>query len=116
MFDDKLTSKYIAYAVRNSSALEQLHSGITPSSKTGDYSDVYVVTPYGKIEWNQLSRISDKEMRVLMMDFQKKILDGLKLLHQLNEELPEKESINFLENLSLSCFHCNIFNCFLFIT
>jgi len=100
MYDDRLTSKYIAYAVRN--ALEELHSGITPSSETGDYSDVYVVTPFGKIEWNKLSRISDKEMRVLMLEIQKKILDGLRVLHQMEAKLPESQAVSILENLSLS--------------
>jgi hypothetical protein len=50
--------------------LEDLHSGITPSSKTGDYSDVKVVSPYGEILWKDLSRISDKEMRLLMLSME----------------------------------------------
>jgi len=33
------------HCVRNSS-LEDLHAGIFPSSKTGDYTDVTVVSPY----------------------------------------------------------------------
>lgn len=52
-------------SVRN--CLEELHSGIFPSSKTGDYSDVKVVSPYGEISWNNISRISDPEMRQLML-------------------------------------------------
>jgi hypothetical protein len=54
-----------AICVRNG-YLEDLHAGITPSSKTGDYSDVKVVTPYGEIPWEKLSRISDEEMKSLM--------------------------------------------------
>lgn len=54
------------HAFRN--ALEDLHAGITPSSVTGDYSDVKVVTPYGEIPWNKLSRISDEEMKALMIE------------------------------------------------
>ena len=38
--------------VRNT-FLEDLHSGTSPSSKTGDLSDVKVVTPYGEIPWQQ---------------------------------------------------------------
>ena len=53
--------------VRNS-WLEDLHSGVTPSSKTGDYSDVKVVSPYGEIPWSEVSRISDEEMKRLMKD------------------------------------------------
>lgn len=53
--------------VRNT-GLEDLHAGISPSSKTGDYSDVKVVTPYGEIAWTDLSRISDDEMKALMIE------------------------------------------------
>ena len=55
------------HCVRNSS-LEDLHAGIFPSSKTGDYTDVTVVSPYGEIAWNRLGRISDEEMRRLSID------------------------------------------------
>jgi len=36
--------------VRNT-FLEDLHAGAGPSSKTEDYSDVKVVSPFGEIEW-----------------------------------------------------------------
>ena len=39
-----------------------------PSSKTGDYSDVKVVSPFGEIPWKELSRLSDHEMKILMID------------------------------------------------
>ena len=48
--------------------LETLHSGKVPHSEAGDYSDVYVVTPAGEIPWNELSRLSNPEMKALMMD------------------------------------------------
>ena len=57
---DALTEMMVA-AARNSE-LENLHAGQTPVSKTGDYSDVYVVTPDRNIPWTELSRISDEEM------------------------------------------------------
>jgi hypothetical protein len=60
-----LAKAITAICVRNG-YLEDLHSGITPSSKAGDYSDVKVVTPYGEIPWEKLSRISDEEMKRLM--------------------------------------------------
>jgi hypothetical protein len=44
------------------------HAGITPDSATGDYSDVVVKSPYGEIPWPRLSRLSDDEMRTLMID------------------------------------------------
>ena len=67
-------AKFIAVeGVRNNTELENLHAGTVPSSKKGDYSDVKVVTPYGEIEWNSLSRISDKEMRSLMLSVEQAI-------------------------------------------
>lgn len=53
--------------LRNS-CLEELHAGVTPDSAIGDYSDVKVVSPYGEVPWTQLSRISDEEMKVLMIE------------------------------------------------
>jgi hypothetical protein len=50
------------------SQLEDLHAGTAPSSKTGDYSDVTVRTPFGEIPWCQLSRLDDTEMKALMID------------------------------------------------
>ena len=55
------------HCVRNSS-LEDRHAGIFPSSKTGDYTDVKVVRPYGEIAWNRLGRLSDEEMQRLSED------------------------------------------------
>ena len=55
------------HCVRNS-YLEDLHAGIFPSSKTGDYTDVKVVSPYGEIAWNRLGRISDEDMQRLSAD------------------------------------------------
>lgn len=58
--------------VRNT-VIENYHAGVSPRSKTGDYSDVKVVTPYGKISWNELSRINDKEMKA----FNKEVADNI---------------------------------------
>ena len=67
-------AKFLAVmGVRNNTELEDLHCGITPSSKTGDYADVKVISPYGEIEWNRLSRISDAEMRSLMLSVERAI-------------------------------------------
>ena len=44
-----------------------------PPSKSGDYSDVKVVTPYGEITWRDLSRISDEEMKRLMIEIVDKL-------------------------------------------
>ena len=78
-----------ALCVRNTS-LENLHAGILPSSNVPDYSDVKVVSPYGEIPWNRLSRISDDEMRLLMNEVVDKIysvllrLDDPEFIERLN--------------------------------
>jgi len=58
--------------VRNT-CIEDIHAGISPSSQAGDFSDVKVVTPYGEIPWNKLSRISDDDMR----DFMREVVDRI---------------------------------------
>jgi hypothetical protein len=44
-----------------------------PSSKAGDFSDAKLVTLYGEIPWNKLSRIRNDEMR----EFMKQVVDRL---------------------------------------
>ena len=61
-------AKMLAFHCVRNSYLEELHAGIFPSSKTGDYTDVKVVSPYGDIAWNRLGRISDTEMQRLSKD------------------------------------------------
>ena len=48
--------------------LEDLHAGTSPSSASGDYSDVSVRSPYGVIPWPEVSRLNDEEMKRLMID------------------------------------------------
>ncbi|MEO6240324.1 MAG: hypothetical protein ABIQ40_03285 [Bacteroidia bacterium] len=82
---NKLIARYIAhYAVRNS-ILENFHAGTFPSSKRKDSSDVKVVTPYGEIPWKDVSRISDVEMRKLMLDIEKNIARVLTKLPEMLE-------------------------------
>jgi hypothetical protein len=57
----------VEQCVRNS-RLEELHAGTAPDSLSGDFSDVKVVTPFGEIPWSELSRISDAEMKSLMIE------------------------------------------------
>ncbi len=52
--------------VRNTQ-LETLHAGLTPFTRTGDHSDVFVEDADGRrIPWSEVSRIDDAEMRQLM--------------------------------------------------
>ncbi|MGP3723924.1 hypothetical protein [Cereibacter sphaeroides] len=54
--------------VRNS-RLEDLHAGVVPVTKTGDWSDVIVLDADGnRIPWLDVSRIDDEEMRAVMRD------------------------------------------------
>lgn len=64
----KRLAKYMAQQCFRNTALEDYHAGITPYSEAGDYSDVFVKTPAGEIPWSKLSRLSDEEMKTLMID------------------------------------------------
>jgi len=66
-------AKMIALRCVRNTSIEGIHAGQLPRSKTGDYSDVKVVTPFGEIPWNEVSRISDKEMKV----FNKEVVNKL---------------------------------------
>lgn len=64
----KLARIMAMLCVRNTQ-LETLHSGLTPVTRTGDYSDVFVCDADGRrIPWTDVSRIDDAEMRALMQD------------------------------------------------
>ena len=58
--------------VRNT-CIEDIHAGVEPCSEAGDFSDAKLVTPYGEIPWNNLSRIRNDEMR----EFMKQVVDRL---------------------------------------
>ena len=52
--------------VRNT-MLEDIHAGLTPVTRTGDYSDVMVIDADGrKIPWPEVSHFDDDAMRDLM--------------------------------------------------
>ena len=90
---ERLAKSLALVCVRNT-FLEDLHAGITPSSKAGDYSDVKVVTPYGEIPWSNLSRLSDDEMRQLMKEVVNKI-------YTLLLRLDDSEFVQRLENFGV---------------
>ena len=58
--------------VRNT-CIEDIHAGVEPNSQAGDFSDVKVVTPHGDIPWNELSRITNDEMR----EFMRQVVDRI---------------------------------------
>jgi len=91
-------AKHIALRCFRNSILEDFHTGKVPDSMSGDYTDVVVHTPNREIPWNDLSRISDAEMKKLMINvvnhtyhFIQEFFDderGGKLLLKIAEEDP----------------------------
>ncbi len=64
----KLARIMAMLCVRNTQ-LETMHSGPTPVTRTGNYSDVFVVDADGRqIPWCEVSRIDENEMRALMQE------------------------------------------------
>ena len=61
-------AKYLVLQCFRNSILEDLHAGTSPSSASGDYSDVSVSIPYGVIPWSEVSRLNDDEMKRLIID------------------------------------------------
>jgi len=84
-------AKCIVLRCFRNSKLEDLHSGTVPDSKAGDYSDVRVVTPFGEIPWNKVSRISNEEMKELMIDCVNKTFTFLMNMEEDGESFVEKE-------------------------
>ena len=64
----KLAKIMAMLCVRNTQ-LETLHAGLTPITRTGDYSDVVVLDADGRrIPWTEVSRFDEDEMRAVMRD------------------------------------------------
>jgi hypothetical protein len=91
----KRLAKFMALECFRNSKLEDLHAGIYPSSQSGDYSDVKVVTPYGEISWERLGRFSDDEMKALMIDVVERCYEFL------SELLDQGSAAAIIERLKL---------------
>ena len=85
----KRVANYLAQQCFRTTMLEDLPSGITPNSQNGDYTDVVVRSPYGEIPWPRLLRLSDEEMKALMIDVVNKAYRALTVLfdNRLGSEL-----------------------------
>ena len=60
-------AKLMALTCVRNTKLEDIHAGIVPVSRTGDYSDVVVVDADGRrIAWRGVSHFDDDAMRDLM--------------------------------------------------
>ena len=74
--------------VRNS-GIEDIHAGKSPVSRTGDFSDVFVVdAEERRIPWPEVSHFDDKVMRDLM----RQIVDRMYTLHVKAED-PDFQAI-----------------------
>ncbi len=68
-----LTKIMAMMCVRNTK-IEDIHAGVVPVSKTGDFSDVMVVDADGrKIPWTEVSHFDDDIMRDWMRDVVNKL-------------------------------------------
>ena len=81
-------AKLLAFHCVRNSYLEELHAGVFPNSKTGDYTDVKVISPYGEIAWNRVGRISDEEMKQLIEDVVNRLYTFL--FHMLTSGEPDR--------------------------
>ena len=73
-----LANAITVLCVRNNPTLETIHKGKSPISKTGDFSDVFVIDGKGnKIPWNEISRITQDEMKSFMKNTSNHIYDFL---------------------------------------
>src|SRR5438067_12491638 len=91
----KRLAKYMAQQCFRNTVLEDYHAGITTYSEDGDYSVVFVKTPAGEIPWSKLSRLSDEEMKTLMID---KVNQPYLLLRTLFDEDVGSYLIRFLRH------------------
>ncbi len=66
-FSSALQNNMVLQCFRNS-MLEDLYAGTSPSSASGDYSDVAASTPQGVIPWPKVSRLNDDGIKRFMMD------------------------------------------------
>jgi len=83
-----IVARKIALRCVRLTSIEQIHDGKEICTKTGDYSDVKVVTPFGEIPWNEVQRISENEMRVFNKEVINKIYTVLLMLGR-GKELPQ---------------------------
>jgi hypothetical protein len=81
-------AKLLAFHCVRNSDLEDLHAGISPSSQTGDDTDVKVISLYGEIPWNEVGRMSDAEMKPLMEDIVNRLYTFL--FHWLTSGEPDR--------------------------
>ena len=71
-------AKLMAMICVRNTGIEDLHAGTVPVTRTGDYSDVFVIDADGRrIAWSDVSHMDDGGMRDLM----RQIVDRLYTFH-----------------------------------
>lgn len=73
-----IVARLMALTCVRNTKLEDIHAGIVPVTRTGDYSDVTVVDADGqRIPWPRVSHFDDDAMRDLM----RQVVDRLYTFH-----------------------------------
>jgi hypothetical protein len=101
----KRLAKFMAQQCFRNSSIEDIHTGTSPSSATGNFSDVKVISPDSEIPWKKLSRITDEEMMALNKEVVDKCYTFLRALLLRGNEIAEgfEISISFHSGMSRSC-------------
>lgn len=77
---NKVLARLLVDSCVRCSSIEDIHAGKTPRSEAGDFSDVKIVFSGGEIPWTALSRISEEEIRALMLEIESHVISLLSLL------------------------------------
>ncbi len=78
---EHLTLALVETCVRNT-IIEDWHAGAEIVSPAGDFSDVKIVTPDGEMPYLKTSRISDEEMKALMIQVTNRVFTFLSFPEQ----------------------------------
>ena len=71
--DCKAMARMLAYNCVRNTFLEDLPAGDFPDSMSKDDADISVAGPKGAVPWSRVSRLSDDEMKTLMVEITNKI-------------------------------------------
>jgi len=84
-------AKIMAMICIRNTHLEGLHSGTVPMTRTGDYSDVFVIDAGGrKIPWPKAAHIDDVQMASLMRE----IVNRLFTFHMKSDDPVFREDLD----------------------
>lgn len=84
LLGDWMSAKLAFAIVRTTLDIEEmsaLETGVEPESQAGDYSDVSVICHGHQIPWQEIGRISDDELRLLVRRWVDRVYTVLKQMH-----------------------------------